>query len=62
MELVYCQNCKAPKQHMTKDFYGKRVHGGDKCLTCGEVHYTPDELELIDSQMAQHELSLIPGG
>ena len=62
MENIYCMNCCKATHHVTVDFYGKRVHGGDKCLVCGTVHYTQEELELLEGQLAQHELSLQFGG
>ena len=62
MERKYCTNCGNATYHVTTDFYGKLIHGGDKCLTCGTVHYTQEELENLEGQMAQHELSLQHGG
>ena len=62
MENIYCIKCTKSTFHTTVDFYGKRIHGGDKCLVCGTVHYTQEELALVEGQMAQHELSLQHGG
>ncbi len=37
MEKLHCPTCGAPKWHQTVDFYDELIHGGSRCLTCGNV-------------------------
>lgn len=62
MELVYCGKCERPTHHMTRDFYGRHVHKGDKCLTCGMIQATPEQLRQLEQELQAHELGLTNGG